>query len=117
MYEYIDDMEQAIDDPDGFFRANWSLHRKLAAIVPNVVLQTVYLTLLELAEEHIATVSSDPTFSRTSPANVAAHRELVAAIASKDAQRIRLAVDRHEPLAGRRDVPSAHADGPNKLAV
>jgi DNA-binding FadR family transcriptional regulator len=102
MYEIVDSMEQVIDDPARFFHANWSLHRKIASLVPNVVLRTVYLAVLELAEEQLEAVGSDFTFPRSSTKNVAVHRELVAAIESKQEPRIRAAVKRHEPLTERR---------------
>lgn len=102
MNAIVDRMSGALDDPAAFFSANWSLHRKFASIAPNTILSNMYLTALELAESQLEGVDSDATFPKTSPGNVEVHRELVAAIESRDPKRIRRAVKLHDPLTGRR---------------
>lgn len=39
-------------DPVGFIRANWHLHARIAETSPNLILRSVYLSLLSIVEEH-----------------------------------------------------------------
>lgn len=41
-----------VDDPIAFIRGNWTLHAKIAGVSPNVILRSVYISLLELIESH-----------------------------------------------------------------
>jgi DNA-binding FadR family transcriptional regulator len=97
MYVCVERMGAAVGSPPDFLAANWSLHRKIAAVVPNEVLRSVYVAALEFVEEHTSTVTSDATFARTSPRNVEIHRELVASIEARDHDRIVRAVEAHTP--------------------
>lgn len=94
--ELLDRMDGQRTDAAGFLRANWAVHRRLAAISPNVVLRMVYNTMLDMIENEIEEVSSDDdlfTASKTFRAHVA----LVDAVESQDSARVRRAVRRHLP--------------------
>jgi DNA-binding FadR family transcriptional regulator len=43
-------------DADGFVRANWQLHTRVADITPNALLRSMYVALLELVERHTLAV-------------------------------------------------------------
>ncbi len=89
-------MLRATEDPLRFMQANWALHRRIAAIGHNDLLRTLYLSLLDLVEEHVAGVSPDRRFSPGH--NVELHRSLVDAIASRNPKRVRTAVAAHDRL-------------------
>jgi DNA-binding FadR family transcriptional regulator len=80
-------------DPIGFIRANWGLHARIAALSPNVMLRSLYTSLLDLIEAH--TLSVLPVTSGPLPEYVSEryrlHASLVEAIASRDrAEALRL---------------------------
>ena len=43
-------------DPIAFIRANWGLHARIAAVSPNVMLRSLYSSLLDLIESHTLSV-------------------------------------------------------------
>jgi len=92
------EMAEHLDEPDGFLRANWRLHRRMARISRNVVLSSVYVTVLDFAEEQLAEVRGDEVFGTDVRDNLAIHEELVEAIASGDLERAATAAERHSPL-------------------
>lgn len=92
----LEEMERNAEDPAGFLSANWALHRRMVEISPNVLLRSVYTTLLDYVENELGQVESDATFRASQ--NVEAHRELVAAVASRSPQAIEVAVRAHAPL-------------------
>ncbi|MER5495182.1 FadR/GntR family transcriptional regulator [Streptomyces sp. NPDC002454] len=47
----IDAMAEVVNDPERFLRANWRLHERIAQIVRNPVLRTVYLGLVQFIQE------------------------------------------------------------------
>ncbi|MFI5682943.1 FadR/GntR family transcriptional regulator [Streptomyces sp. NPDC051636] len=55
------EMQDAADaeDPDAFIRANWRLHARIAAVSPNTLLRSLYLSLLDLIEKHALAVRPD----------------------------------------------------------
>jgi DNA-binding FadR family transcriptional regulator len=89
----VERMAEALDDPRAYLRANWELHRRIAAISPNTVLASAYVTVLDFAEEQLELGEAMP--SRHS---LKVHQELVAAIAAGDPQRAVRVAKRHEPL-------------------
>lgn len=89
-------MERHAEDPAGFLAANWALHRRMVQVSPNVLLRSVYTTLLDYVESELGDVSPDATFRASH--NVEAHRALVAAVASRDPEAIEAAVREHAPL-------------------
>ncbi|MFC9502760.1 FadR/GntR family transcriptional regulator [Streptomyces sp. NPDC057002] len=51
---HLERMDGAVEagDADGFVRANWRLHARVADITPNALLCSLYVALLELVERH-----------------------------------------------------------------
>lgn len=90
-------MERHADEPAAYFRCNWQLHRRIAALSANTPLRSIYLTLTEGLETMLGR-SSIEEFD--GPAYVAIHRELVDAIASGPGARLEAAIVAHAPLAG-----------------
>jgi DNA-binding FadR family transcriptional regulator len=96
--EIVGRMAEHLDDPIGYLRANWELHRRMAVISPNSVLSSAYVTVLNFAEEALGDVRGDDVFRTTSRQNLKIHQELVEAIASGDQQWVARVAKRHEPL-------------------
>jgi len=88
-------MEQHIDEPATYFTHNWELHRRLARMTANAPLRSVYLALIEYLEAMLAEAVIDEF---DGPANLAIHRELVAAIAAGPGPRLEAAIAAHTPL-------------------
>jgi DNA-binding FadR family transcriptional regulator len=91
----LERMEEHIDDPAGYFKGNWELHRVIAGLSANAPLRSIYLTLsdgLESMLEHSVIAHFD------GPASVAIHRELVAAIDEGPGPRLEAAIAAHTPL-------------------
>lgn len=88
MRQQVEQMSRAVDqrDPTAFVRANWALHAEIAEVSPNVMLRSLYLTLLELIERH--TLSVLPVSEQPLPEYIAQrhqlHSNLVEAIADHD---------------------------------
>jgi GntR family transcriptional regulator, transcriptional repressor for pyruvate dehydrogenase complex len=88
-------MEHHIDEPAGYFKCNWELHRVIAGLSPNAPLRSIYLTLSEGLESMLEDSVIDEF---DGPASVAIHRELVAAIAEGGGPRLEAAIVAHTPL-------------------
>lgn len=76
----------AAQDPIAFIRANWALHACIAAVSPNVMLRSLYTSLLDIIESH--TLSVLPVGEQPLPDYIALrcrlHDDLVEAIAARD---------------------------------
>jgi DNA-binding FadR family transcriptional regulator len=73
-------------DPIGFIRANWGLHARIAAVSPNVMLRSLYSSLLDLIESHtlsVLPVTEQPLLEYVSE-RYRLHASLVEAIAGRD---------------------------------
>ncbi|MEU5987884.1 FCD domain-containing protein [Spirillospora sp. NPDC047418] len=81
----------------GYLAANWALHRRIAEITPNKILQHTYVSLLEFVETRLRGVTPDEPATRH-VAGPAVHGELVEAIASGDSERLEAAVAAHGRL-------------------
>jgi DNA-binding FadR family transcriptional regulator len=90
-------------DEEGYLRANWSLHRRIALITPNQFLQHTYVSMLEFVESRLEGVTSVRS-SMNIAEGALVHRELVEAIASSDQERTTIAVREHEALTQSRDA-------------
>lgn len=93
--DIIEQMARRQDDPAGYFALNWELHRRLASMTANVALRTIYTALLDYLEsamDHAIYHEFDGA------ANVAVHRELVAAIKEGAGPRLNAAIVAHAPL-------------------
>jgi DNA-binding FadR family transcriptional regulator len=95
LQEILRRMAAAADSPAGFLEANWALHRRMAAISPNYVLQAVYGTLMDYIQNSIQDVQPDDVFR--SSQNLAVHELLVAAIASGEQAQVAEALRQHAP--------------------
>lgn len=91
------EMRTHLEDPAAYLRANWALHRRMAAISRNAVLSNVYLTVLDYAEGELEDVRPDDVFG-TGAENWRIHEGLVEAIASGDLALTAAASRRHSPL-------------------
>jgi GntR family transcriptional repressor for pyruvate dehydrogenase complex len=91
----VERMQEHDSDPAGYFTLNWELHRRLAALSPNVPLRTIYMALIEYLETEL----DHAVYHRfDGAANVAVHRELIAAIAEGSGPRLEAAIAAHAPL-------------------
>lgn len=102
-------MSALASDPPSYLEANWVLHRRIAATIPNPLLGALYATLLDFAEAEIDGVAASSTFPIE--ANLVLHRTLVAAIVAGDAteaERLgRVHADALDLDAGSADVDGA----------
>jgi DNA-binding FadR family transcriptional regulator len=83
-------------DWDGFMRANWALHERIAAICPNGMARAVYTSTLG----HLNAATSrfdeeDPAAADYRTDRYQVHVDLVEAIAGGDEHAVRAAVARH----------------------
>lgn len=85
----------------GYLAANWALHRRIAEITPNKILQHTYVSLLEFVETRLRGVTSDEPTARHVD-GPAVHRELVEAIAAGDPDRLDTAAAAHSRLTAAR---------------
>lgn len=85
----------------GYLAANWALHRRIAEITPNKILQHTYVSLLEFVETRLRGVTSDEPAARHVD-GPAVHRELVEAIAADDPDRLDAATAAHSRLTAAR---------------
>jgi DNA-binding FadR family transcriptional regulator len=92
-------MEEEAVEPAAFLERNWELHRTLARMGRNAPLKTMYLTLLDFVQDGLTDVHGDDLFDPEE--NLRIHTELVEAIIGDDVERLRVAVDRHTPVADR----------------
>jgi len=102
-------MGERVDDPVGYLRENWQLHRRIAEICRNRVLGNLYVTLLDANEPEPGIAIPDRHRAGDNKANLVAHRAFIEAIASRSEQRARDAVGAHEaffaPLSDKPLVP------------
>ncbi len=91
-------MEAVKDDPAGFFKCNWALHRRIAELCRNTPLRSMYLTLIDFLEHSI----DQAEFARfEGDAMVAVHRDLVRAIDGGEGPRLDAAIEAHKPTSDR----------------
>ncbi|MGX6604993.1 FadR/GntR family transcriptional regulator [Micromonosporaceae bacterium Da 78-11] len=95
-------MRRSGDDLEHFLRANWSLHERIAAVVPNDLARALYVALMRCIDE--LSVRADPETSSTTPGylaeRMAVHEELVTAIRLNDVERVKAAVVAHRGNGG-----------------
>jgi DNA-binding FadR family transcriptional regulator len=91
----VERMTEHESDPPGYFTLNWELHRRLVALSLNAPLRTIYSALIDYLESEL----DHAVYHRfDGVANVAVHRELVAAIAEGSGPRLEAAIAAHAPL-------------------
>jgi DNA-binding FadR family transcriptional regulator len=91
----LDRMEERSDAPRERLRMDWALHRRIAKLCPNAPLRSFYLLVLDSLEEALNRVEAVDVVDVDS---IAAHRELVAAIARGDDEACLEAANRHIAL-------------------
>lgn len=83
-------------DWDGFMRANWALHERIARISPNRMAAAVYIgTLGQLSAGTSRFADGDPAFFAYQAERYRIHAELVEAIVAGDEVAVRAAVSLH----------------------
>ena len=90
-------LEANVDDPAGYLRANWALHRRIGAICTNEFARSLYKGLLGFAEDEVTEVEGRGVFDGAG--NLDVHRRYVEAIASGDAARAEQAAHEHNAAA------------------
>ncbi|MFF0769825.1 FadR/GntR family transcriptional regulator [Nonomuraea wenchangensis] len=94
----LEELRATWSDRVAGLRANWRLHRRIAEIVPNPVLKTVYLSLLAYVESHDDFYVADDGIPPNSRVRLEIHEELVGAIISGDRAATADAVRRHQTV-------------------
>jgi DNA-binding FadR family transcriptional regulator len=95
----VDTMERGVNDNLTFARANWALHRRLAAISPNRVLWEVYTRLLDFIESETTEIVADTDYSELGAYRIDVHSHLVEAVASGDLEAAAKAERAHRAFA------------------
>ena len=85
-------------DPGPYLDLNLRLHTRIAHIVPNVVLQDIYLGMVDFIRARVQGVTRRDGFDVARGARV--HTELVEAMASGDMSRVEAAIAAHDELVG-----------------
>jgi DNA-binding FadR family transcriptional regulator len=93
----LEELAAALHDHDAFIRSNWALHEAIAGISPNEMLRAIYLAMMHVIRDHAQHASSDHEAGSEEyrQHRLDVHRELVAAIESRDQERARRAVEAH----------------------
>lgn len=88
MRQQVERMSAAVESGDStaFVRANWGLHARIAAVSTNLMLRSIYTSLLDIIESH--TLSVMPVTEQALPSYIAQryrlHHDLVEAIADRN---------------------------------
>ena len=111
MRDQLARMRDAVQDTDpvAFIRANWALHALIAAVSPNVMLRSLYSSLLDLVEAHtlaVLPVSEQPLAEYIAERHQL-HADLVDAIAARDRDQALSLIRRHNTS----DMLSPEASG------
>ena len=93
--EIIADMERHAGDPQAYFELSWGLHRRIARLCRNAPLHSIYLTLLDFLEDGLRAAD---VRQFDAAGDLAAHHELVEAIAAGPGERLEAAIERHGAL-------------------
>jgi len=83
-------------DPVEGPRANWQLHRRIAAISPNPIVRAFYQNLVDYLEaEPDDPALAAPRFDPLSPRRLRLHLDIIAVIGSGDRRALREVIARH----------------------
>lgn len=91
-------MHAGQNDPADYMRANWDLHRSIAAISPNLVLRTTYTTLLDFVQATVSRVRPVGENRSVDGRDWRVHQRLVEAIGAGDRDRAARALRSHQTL-------------------
>lgn len=110
--EHLALMADAVTEEDAaaFKRANWHLHAHIAAISPNLLLRSLYASLLDVVESHtvaVLPVSEQPLADYIAQRH-RLHVELVDAIARQDRTEAMRLVDAHNTTTHHTASTDAH---------
>ena len=86
-----------VEDPAGYLRTNWALHRRISALCTNDFARSLYDGLLGFAESEVEDVAGRGAFDGA--ANLEVHRAYVEAIGSGDPELAAEAALRHNAAA------------------
>jgi DNA-binding FadR family transcriptional regulator len=89
----LEALENDARDPLTVLRHTWNLHRRIAKIVRNLPLRSIYLTMIDFLEDAVEKAEFK---GFDASAHIAVHRELVAGIAEGPGQRLEQALREHE---------------------
>jgi DNA-binding GntR family transcriptional regulator/DNA-binding MarR family transcriptional regulator len=84
--ELLGAMARQTDSPVAFLQADWQLHRRIAQITPNQVLEQVYTALLGTLEQHVESIVPSTQLPEYLQQRLRLHAALVDAIADHDAE-------------------------------
>lgn len=90
------EMEVADLDPGRYLQINWKLHRRMVEISPNLVLQHMYLGLMDFVSNHVHRVTA--VASLAGQAGVKVHHQIVDVIESGDLSLVDSLVEAHAKL-------------------
>jgi DNA-binding FadR family transcriptional regulator len=97
-------MGDLIDDDEGFLRANWVLHDRIATLIKNELLSSIYVAVHAVLKEELKSIVPNTKSRSYKEQRLRIHRDLVEAIAAGDEAAALRAVHTHaqdvEPVAG-----------------
>ncbi|MGP3737533.1 FCD domain-containing protein (plasmid) [Streptomyces sp. GDS52] len=88
-------MAGLLGDGKAFYFADWSLHHRLAAVCRNKLLRQIYESLLFTLEQHVDTVVPTDGLRDYLRRRLVVHTEIIDAVASGKADRVREAAHSH----------------------
>lgn len=88
-------MGDLIEDDEGFLRANWVLHDRIASLIKNELLTSIYLAVHAVLKEQLKSIVPRTKSMAYKQARLEIHRQLVEAIAAGDEAATLRAVDAH----------------------
>jgi DNA-binding MarR family transcriptional regulator len=88
-------MATALGSPEGFFRADWDLHRSLAQHCRNTLLRGIYLRLLDIISNRAAAVEPTNNLPEYLSKRLAIHALMVEAVVSGDIAAVESAAHEH----------------------
>ncbi len=91
--QMLDALEADARDPLTVLRHTWNLHRRIAKVIRNQPLRSIYLTMIDFLEDAVERAEFK---GFDASAHIAIHRELIAAIAEGPGQRLEKALREHE---------------------
>jgi len=86
-------MSAHLDQPRAYARYNTAFHRRIASLTPNVLLRSMYVTLLDFFENDVAAENLPATVH---PDNIDVHRQLIDAIERGGLPELEVAIRRHD---------------------
>ncbi|MPZ88588.1 MAG: FCD domain-containing protein [Nitriliruptorales bacterium] len=97
LWAMLANMEASIEDPVAFIQSNWAVHRRLVECTGNPVLISVYTALLDFMHDSLDEVVVGKVFHRRKRDTLRIHKELVAAVATRDLAQAVEAACMHTP--------------------